>query len=175
MSDETRIIINYAYDGFLYAPIFLAEEFALSPDSYKFACSHGDAEVIDKLCSSPALKEKHWFGIGDPHPLSDHLQRIAPHGYEERICLVGGIVNKAPVWLYNTNPKIRRLNSEAELHSHLDKVTKIVTYPQGTTGHLFGERITRKYFPEAQVIAKPFGQEFDSVDDETLVVTPIVA
>ena len=166
-----KIFVDHAYDGFLYAPIFLAHKLGLFPANCELKCTLGDAEAIQALCDDPDPDEKHWFAICDP--LSDHLQIAVPSGgLTERICLVATIINAAPVWLFNINPEIGRLASEADLEKHRNRIHKIITYPPKTTGFLFGERIRQNFLDHIpRVTPVPFGEEFNAIDLETLVVT----
>jgi hypothetical protein len=163
-----KIYINHAYDGFLYAPLFLAYRLGLFPNNCELKLRGGDSEAIRALCDHPQQGEKNWFAICDPFS----VEASVPPGTGERLCVVGTIIERAPVWLYNTNSSIDRLSSEDDLHSLNGKINQISTYPEDTTGCLFGKRIQEKYLRQVNgVTTHDFGQEFKDADSQTLVVT----
>lgn len=172
MSDKpTQIIIEHAYDGFLYAPLFLAKALELFPANCELHYSRGDVPAIQALCNYHDPHKNHWFAICDP--FCAHVRRAVPRGRDEEICLVGTVINTAPIWLFNINPKVTAVNRESDLQEYRHIIGKIITYPSDTTGFLFGERIRKNFFSGIinRVTPVPFGSEFDSLDHETLVVT----
>jgi hypothetical protein len=165
-----KIIIHHAYNGFLYAPVFLADRLGLFPKNCELRYSKGDAEAIRTLGKTAKEHEKHWFAVCDP--FSEELAATVPPGdHHEWLCLVAAIINRAPVWLYNSDPGIRNLKTEQDIEKHASKLSKISTYRQNTTGHLFGERLRGKYLKRCQIVPCDFGDEFKGADAHTLVVT----
>ncbi|MGI8426662.1 MAG: hypothetical protein ACR2M4_08735 [Actinomycetota bacterium] len=166
--DKTQdtIFIHYAYDGFLYAPIFLADALNLFPGICKLSCSGGDVEAIELLDA-----QNDWFAICDPS--CEHLHKVVPRGEDtEHVCLVGTVINVAPIWLFNTSPNVGRIKAELDLANHKAYIKRIITYPEGTTGFLFANRIRERFLKHIKrVVCVPFGQEFNDVDEKTLIVT----
>lgn len=164
--NQPTILIHHAYDGFLYAPFFLAEELKYFPEKVKLEFSGTDEEAINKLSRESTIEAKHWFAICDPL-----IEKSVASGRGEKICLVGAPINTAPIWLFSKNSDVKPINKEEDIKKYSPYVKKIMTYPRGTTGYLFGERIKKAYLPDAAIHQSAFGHEFDGLSDDTLVVT----
>lgn len=52
------ININHAFNGFIYAPVFLAYELGLLPKCAKLVFRNGDSECLDAICVNNNETEK---------------------------------------------------------------------------------------------------------------------
>lgn len=164
------IMIQHAYNGLLYAPLFLAEELGLLPNDSKLNYAGSDEDCLKALCSNCGnTNAQNWFAICDPFSVED-MNRFLPHG--DLLCVIGCLVNKLPVWVVNKNQEVYHENNESRLKRYTEKLKAIRCYPKGTTGHLIGKRLQKDICPQWEIEPKPFGGEFDGLlNNETLVVT----
>jgi hypothetical protein len=137
----TMININYAFNGFLYAPLMLADALGFFPKNTRLVYRNGDVETIKSLCIHSSDNEKNWFAICDPFPVD--ISTIIPEHTDDELCVVGTLIDKLPVWIYNTNPNIIPVNSEESLWRYTHNVFKMVCYKEGTTGYLLAKRLQR--------------------------------
>jgi len=163
------ININYAYDGFLYAPLFLAHDLGYLPSCSNLKYLKGDSECLDGLCQHSEEGEENWFAICDP--FSVDLSTKIPPGDE--LCVIGCLVDKIPIWLFNQEPSITRVSQEQGLSRYKDKIHKLRCYPNGTTGYLVGRRLMKALeLKSSDVEEREFGTEFDGgVPSDTVVAT----
>lgn len=171
--------INYAYNGFLYAPLFLAKETNLLPRGATLVPRYGDIEAAGALGRWDD-EYPNWFAICDPfaHGISapHDLSRIAHLAgtKDDPLCIIGAFVGKLPVWLYNIDPKFGPFHSEEELKKEAGRITRIVCYKKFNTGYLIGKHICdlidRDSYPE-MLHPVEFGEEFTGIQPSDLVVT----
>lgn len=166
------ININYAYNGFLYAPLFLADELGLLPRNMELKYRNGDIPAIQSLALKTEDAEN-WFAICDP--FAKDISKIQSEIGIDGICIVGTFIDRLPVWVYSSDPEFEPVGSEEELVAQDNKhrVDKIVCYEKFNTGYLIGERLRRKFdFPASKIIERKFGQEFASQPDPSeLIIT----
>ncbi len=166
------ININYAYNGFLYAPLFLASELGLFPRNMNLVYRNGDIPAIQSL-SLKTESSENWFAVCDP--FAKDISKIQAEIGSDRICIVGTFIDRLPVWVYNSNPEFEPVGSEEELVDQENKyrVDRIVCYEKFNTGYLIGERLRRKFdFPTSKIIERKFGEEFNTQPDQSeLIIT----
>jgi hypothetical protein len=123
------------------------------------------------LCNHNGGSEKNWFAICDPFSVPDLSAKI-PEQTGDDICVVGCLVNKLPVWIYNPDTTVLPVTKEADLGRYKANIKKLVCYKEGTTGHLIAKRLHRSCFQDSNLEAKEFGQEFaSSIGNDVAVVT----
>lgn len=168
-SGGNTIVINHAYNGFLYAPLFLASDLGFLPKCTRLQFRNGDAECLDQLCSYSPGTEKNWFAICDP--FSVDLSTKVPVGDE--ICVVGCLLDRLPVWVINTDTEAVRLGEESDLANRVRHVRKIVCYKEATTGYLIGKRLQGMlHVSDSNLLPCDFGQEFSGqANGDTAIVT----
>jgi len=160
MSVQITINVNHAFDGFLYAPLFLASKLGYFPECTKLVFQNGDAACLDALCKhSSSSNEKHWFAICDPFSL-DFSAKIPEQG--DDIYVVGCLIDKLPVWIYNPDHSIDPVNKEEFLERYKGKLKTLICYKEGTTGYLIGKRLKKLFLKDSNLEEKEFGQEFTS-------------
>ena len=165
-----RIKIYHAYNGFLYAPIFLAENQGFFPKNTELIYTGGDDKTIELLSSHADSEDKNWFAICDPFAVN---LDISGELTNDDICVVGSLINVIPLWVYNSDPQIAPVKDENTLEKYQDKITNIISYPRGTTGHIIAQRIKRVLHLNDQFhTEKQFGEEFNhNITPTTLVIT----
>ncbi len=167
------IRIYHAFDGFLYAPLFVASEMNYFPKGTEpVYIKGGDRATIDALQSPANRRDYLNFAICDP--FSCDITKPAPL-VQDRICIVGSLISRLPVWVYNRNKAVTSVAHENDIERHAAIIRKVVIYKEGTTGHLIGRRVLNilrdKNFG-VELSVKEFGEEFDpDPDDQTIVVT----
>src|SRR5689334_6894860 len=107
-----QIKIYHAFNGFLYAPIFLAEKLGLFPKNTKLIYVQGDDKAIQALCSHSHTGERNWFAICDP--FSVDLNMAVEHTDDE-ICVIGSLINVLPIWVFNPDQSIDVVRHENDL------------------------------------------------------------
>lgn len=165
------ININHAFDGFLYSPLFLAHELGFFPKCAKLVFRNGDSECLDALCQTNSGSEKNWFAICDP--FSVDLSKKNPAHTGDQLCVVGCIVDKLPVWLFNPDPSIDTVHDESQLARLHDNVQKLICYKETTTGYLIAKRLQKIFGLRAtDLVPRSFGEEFTgTVANDTVVAT----
>lgn len=165
------ININHAFDGFLYSPLFLAEKLGFFPKCAKLEFRRGDSECLDALCKHKHNGEKNWFAICDPFSVPDISTKV-PEQTEDNICIVGCLINKLPIWVYNPDTSVVQVGKEEDLSRYKTNIKKLICYKEGTTGHLIGKRLHRQFFSDSNLETKEFGQEFTTpIENDVAVVT----
>jgi len=164
------ININYAYNGFLYAPLILADELGLFPKNMKIKYRNGDIPAIDSLAlkTEPA---QNWFAICDP--FAKDISSVQSSIGKDNIYIVGTLINKLPIWIYNSHPEIDPVAGELNLVQHKYKIEEIRVYEKYNTGYLIGERL-RKILDVSPDKVKEFkfGQEFSpTLNEKQLILT----
>lgn len=155
------ININYAFNGFLYAPLFLADELGFFPKCAKLVDNRGDSECLDRLCEVNGKPDDDWFAICDPFSVPDLEAKVNDAG--DRISVVGCMINKLPFWLYNSSPHTRKVTSEDKLVGARPHINKIICYKENTTGYLIGTRLKKLFdISDTNLIAREFGHEFET-------------
>ncbi|NTU50596.1 MAG: hypothetical protein HGA87_06975, partial [Desulfobulbaceae bacterium] len=166
-----KININNAFDGFLYAPLFLADKLGYFPACSELKFRNGDSECLDALCEHPDEDiPLNWFAICDPFSI-DISKKVPQDG--DDLCVIGCLVDKLPVWVYNINPSITRVKSEKDIANYKKDVRKLRCYKEGTTGYLVGRRLKNILeLRDDELEQKEFGEEFSGgIPENTLVAT----
>lgn len=169
-----NININHAYSGFLYAPLFLADEMGYLPKNMKLNPIGNDEEAFMTLCEHQPTHEKHWFAICDP--FAGDLEAAVPHS-KDRLCVVAIMINRLPVWVYNENAFTNMVEDEKGLRRYRQYINNIVSYENGTTGYVLSKRIQRLFdVDDTDINECDFGEEFDLLKksmqrERTAVVT----
>ena len=99
-----KIKVVHAYNGFLYSPLFLADKIGLFPKNLELVFTSSDSEAVEQLCLQDSSKGEINFAICDP--FAANFNSIMPEHTDDRIFIVGSLINKVPFWIYNTNPSI---------------------------------------------------------------------
>lgn len=164
------ININYAYNGFLYAPLILAYELGLFPKNMQIKYRNGDIPAIDSL----ALKTEdaqNWFAICDP--FAKDISSVQSSIGRDNIYIVGALINKLPIWVYNSHSEIVPVATEQNLKEHKHKIEEIRVYEKYNTGFLIGERMRKNLdLAKSKVKEFKFGQEFNpTLSDDKLILT----
>ena len=133
-----KIKIAYAYDGFIYLPLFLAKEFKLLPECVSIVYAGSDDAAIDKLFDDCD------FAICDPY--IDINQPTTHHGEPK---LIGCLIDKSPFWLYAPDQDIHSiskggLNTSNRKSKLALNVKRILRYPSTTTGYYYGEDLKER-------------------------------
>jgi len=159
-------MIHHAYNGLLYAPLFLADELGLLPNDSNLNYTGSDEDCLKALCSNDN-KVQNWFAICDPSSVED-INRYVPQG--DDLCVIGCLVNKLPVWAVNKNSNVYHVRNECELKRYDNILQTICCYPEGTTGHLIGKRLNQDIFKRSKIEPKPFGEEFYNLKNNKILV-----
>ena len=161
--------VGYAYPGFIYLPLFLAEERGyLSNTTELLDCAAGDKAALEQL-----LDHNH----DDPadvvlcDPLvagADLLRQVWTNiGVHEQPVVVASVIRNTPVWVYARN--IKRPDSESALSQQL---TAIKCYPSPNTGYFIASRLRDQSPNEPALVPIPFGKDdFDLTDPTHALVT----
>lgn len=165
-----KIKIYHAFNGFLYAPVFLADEQGFFPKNTELIYTGGDKSAIELLCSFTNNDEKNSFAICDP--FSVDLNQALEH-VDDDICVVASLINVIPLWVFNRSPSLKPVRNESDLAKYKQNIKRIVLYPKETTGNLIGKRVQHCVGLMDQFVElKEFGKEFDSpIEDTDLIVT----
>lgn len=166
-----EININYAYKGFLYEPLFLADSLNYFPENIELKYRGGDVETIKSLTYKTETNEN-WFAICDPF-VRDFSKIKSAMGKDD-IYIVGSFIDRLPIWLFNDNPKITPIKEEKDLHEYRNDINHIRCYEKYNTGYLIGNRLTDSRFldkNEDSLQLKHFGNEFEPYDDKTIILT----
>jgi len=164
--------INYAYSGFLYSPLMLADRFALLPRDAELNDRKGDKETLESLAYWHDPLEN-WFAVCDPFAVDITKLALPPfEGKPDAVCIVGALVGRLPVWLYSPDSKFERLSSESDLEECKHGVKRIICYKRFNTGYLIGKRINDLMFPgNDKIVEVKFGDELKNIGSGDLVVT----
>lgn len=132
-----EIIIHHAYKGFLYAPLFLAEELGFLPKCVQLEPAKNDEDAINKVRNG-----KGWFAICDPFAVDADTLTSAVRG--ERLRIIATIIQQPVFWAYTENNLVKVCSKETNLveyfaNSHL---SRIACYEKRTTGHVFGLQLS---------------------------------
>lgn len=166
------ININYAYNGFLYAPLFVAYELGLFPKNMTLQYRNGDIPAIESLArtTDPA---QNWFAICDP--FAKDISKVQASIGNDQILIVGTLIDRLPVWIYNNDTKFEPVGTETDLIApeNKDLIDCIRCYEKYNTGFLIGERLREKFgFPHSKLKEFRFGQEFSQpLQSDVLVIT----
>lgn len=164
-----KININHAFDGFLYAPLYLASELGFFPKCATLVYRNGDSACLDALCGHNPTDEKNWFAVCDPFSL-DISVKVPEQG--DDICVVGCLIDRLPVWVYNPDPTILPVQKEQHLDRYKDKIKRLISYQEGTTGFLMGKRLKRVCLTDSNMETANFGSEFPAtIENDVAIVT----
>lgn len=166
------IKIHYAYDGFLYFPLFLAEKLGYFPRDTKLVYAKTDKESINQLRTHHPVDNELVMSVCDPF-VAGSLTAATSQGGSDKLCIVGAFIAGIPVWLVNKHEKLTSTRSEKDLRELLEKhgslIHKIYTYDEGTTVNVLTKRF-KKLHPimnDVEVECFPFGKEFSKLDGTT--------
>lgn len=164
------ININYAYSGFLYAPLILAYELGLFPKNMQIKYRNGDIPAIDSLAIKTE-NAQNWFAICDP--FAKDISLVQSSIGKDNIYIVGTLINKLPIWIYNSHNDIEPFASEDNLKAHKHKIEEIRVYEKFNTGYLIGERIRKNLdIARSKIKEYKFGQEFTlPLSDDQIILT----
>jgi hypothetical protein len=173
MSDE--IVISHAYNGFIYLPLFLAKHLGYFPQNVRLRYAQSDEEAVQELMHpGNATAPQSAFAVCDPLMVS-HLSKIIGErefGQPDPPLVVGSLIKRTPIWLFNSSPAITPVFQESELAG---RVSKIRCYQRPNTGYVIARRLQallsvsddQMHFTEV-----PFNSEFnDPIPSDMLVVT----
>ena len=162
-----KIKIFHAYNGFLYSPLFLADKIGLFPKNLQLVFTSSDSDAVEQLCTQDSSKGDIHFAICDP--FAANFDTITPEHTDDKIYIVGSLINKVPLWIYNTNPLIKPVKEERDLLQYKNHIKSIITYRESTTGYIFGERISK--ILNKPLVLVEFGDEFSQNTNENLIIT----
>lgn len=165
------IHINHAFNGFLYAPVILADALGFFPGNMKLNYRTGDLEAIESLAKKDE-GHRNWFAICDPFA-KDISKVQASFGGKDEIYIVGSMINRLPIWLYNNSPDTEHVSSEDELMYYKPKIKAVECYLKYNTGYLIGERLLKKFgLAPDKLIQCKFSEEFiKTPNPDNLIVT----
>ena len=164
--------IGYAYPGFIYLPLFLADSRRdLEEISAELLdCAKGDATALRQL-DSPRDEEHADVVLCDPLVPGLTNAALPPAtGRKQPPVVVASVIRNMPAWLYNSGDNIQPIHKECQLRE-LRGLTSITCYESPNTGYLIGKRLQ-----EASTISNlytiPFGEDtFDSRNPADVLVT----
>jgi hypothetical protein len=165
------ININYAYNGFLYEPLFLANDLGLFPKNMQLVFRDGDIPTIRSL-SRKTEPGENWFAICDP--FAKDISKVQASIGNDSIYIVGSFIDRLPVWIYCNNPDFDPVGNEEGIKLHKLNIDEIRCYKKYNTGYLIGERLRERFLEMALGKLKEcdFNQEFTPpINDKTLIVT----
>ena len=162
---DEKIIISHAYNGFIYLPIFIASYEGYFPHKTELHFSNGDENSIREVLNLPNKNnKKSHFAVCDPLIISDYESLIGEIevGEPDPPIIVGSMIQRTPIWLFNTTPNIVPVPKEESLKHKIDKIR---CYEKPNTGYLVGKKIqtllnvndNNQYFKEVK-----FNTEFDT-------------
>jgi hypothetical protein len=173
-----NIYIYHAYDGFLYAPLFVAKKSGYFHPNIKLHPALGDIEAIAPLGGRhPDDGGKIYFAIGDPFAWDinreQHVIKGIPLPNGDGVVIIGAMIIKMPIWLYHNGKNFPTvLEHEDDLFKYKEWFKKIVCYKRFNTGYMMGSRLTRSGISKIKTLdERPFGEEFNQLSDDSLIVT----
>jgi hypothetical protein len=153
------MIIHHAFNGLLYAPLFLAKELGFLPPDAQLRYSASDTKAVESLWGQA---EENWFAVCDPFAVDP--SSLVPEGSADQPCVIAALINRVPFWLFNTDGRTAPVYSEEELARPGQFIDTLVTYEEGTTGHVIGARVANALnLQQSKIKPAPFGREFDIV------------
>lgn len=159
------IVINYAYDGFLYFPLFLAHSWGYLPPGTELHLAGSDENAMALLQNHPPAEEKLVLSICDP------LVRIpsatSGAGRGDKTCIVGTFICGLPLWLINKDPAIRTIAREADIQQYCTQFKALISYKEGTTINVLANRLREQHpMPNVRTIIQcEFGEEFQKLSE----------
>jgi hypothetical protein len=177
MNDRT--IISYAYKGFTYLPLFLAHDLGYFPQGVDLHYADGDEEALRAVLDLRNKDNvKSHFAICDPLIIANLPALIGQReiGEPQIPVVVGSLIRRTPIWIFNTNPKVRPVAREADLRGLVHKVR---CYQSPNTGYIIGRRLLETLgLPHDQThfAEVDFDGEFNTPleEDEILVTSDIL-
>lgn len=163
-----KVKIFYAYNGFIYAPIFVAEKLKLLPELFEPTfCIGGDYKAIEGLFSQNTVEKEIYFSICDP--FAGSFVEHASEQYNDNMLVIGSLISKLPIWVFNTHPDIKNIKKESDLLKHTSKIKKIISYKKGTTGYIIAKRLSELLSKSIETVE--YNEEFKHNTYENLIVT----
>ena len=162
-----KIKIFYAYNGFLYSPLFIADKIGLLPKNIELINTKSDFIAIESLYNQDSVQNEIFFSICDP--FAGVFDEHTSEQYDDQIYIIGSLINRLPFWLYNTNPEIRDIKQESDLIKFDKDIKNIISYKEGTTGFVIAKRLQKIIKKPIEVVE--FGNEFNFDTNENLILT----
>ena len=138
-----EIIIYHAYKGFLYAPLFLANELGFLPECVRLEPAKNDLDAINKVRAGQ--EEEGWFAICDPFAVDAYTLTSAVRG--ERLRIIATIIQQPVFWAYTENAYLNVCSEEKDLVEYFSgkepRLSQIACYQKKTTGHVFGLQLSK--------------------------------
>jgi hypothetical protein len=166
---KRTIYLNHAYDGLLYAPLFVAQDLGFFPQNVQVRYVPGDSQTMHKLVEHDD-GEDNWFSICDPF-VKEMSEITSAVGAPDPISIVGVLIQKLPLWLYSTDRDLQTVTAESQLTQYNDRIKTVRCYRNPNTGWLIAKRIIEMYLPNSNPLQVDFGKEFDELTQDSLVVT----
>jgi hypothetical protein len=167
--NKQTIYVNHAYDGLLYAPLFLAQDLGFFPSNVQVRLVEGDGQTMNKLVEQENNAQNS-FSICDPF-VKEMSKLTAATGGHDPIIIVGVLIQKLPLWLYSTDSKVQTIGDEKQLDAFDDRIKTIRCYQYPNTGWLIAKRLNDLYLRRSNLQQVDFGKEFEGLTDDCLVVT----
>ena len=153
-----HVVIYHAFNGFLYFPLFLAQELDLLPKGTELVWSGSDDKAVEGLWGS-LNKENIDIAICDP--LAGNVKNINVQGIHDPIITIGLLISTVPFWICSLDSLADQLQEEADFLNSGVRVKHIIAYKDGNTGFVFAKRFcsVNKINPD-KIIQVEFGDEF---------------
>lgn len=177
-----KIIIYHAYNGFLYAPLFLAKELGFLPECVELQSAKDDLAAITRVREGEeGEKGKGWFAICDPFAIDAYTLTSAVRG--EKLRIIATIIQQPVFWAYTENTGVEVCVEETDLIEYFrgsyPKLSRIACYKQKTTGHVFGSQLSELVKKHAGCSPKLVEIDLDDehnsrseiLDESTLLLT----
>jgi len=154
-----KIYVHYAYDGFLYAPLFLAKQMGLLPECFVLSFAGSDKQAIAQLFSLSNETDKNWFAICDP--LAVALDRRVAQLTGDKPRIVGTLIDKPAFWAYHPAEVVEPVTKEQDLQQYrMQAIQSLICYSRGTTGFVFGTRLSKSVgLAEGNMLPLSFEEE----------------
>lgn len=168
-----RIVISYAYKGFTYLPLFLAHDLGYFPQGVALSYADGDEDALRAVLHLPNKKNvTSDFAICDPLIIANLPALIGERerGEPHTPVVVGSLIRRTPIWLFNTDQKIRPVAREEDLRG---LVKKVRCYQSPNTGYIVGRRLVEKLavpHDQTHLTEVAFDHEFATALEENEVV-----
>jgi hypothetical protein len=172
-----KIVIAHAYRGFTYLPLYLAHDLGYFPRGVELAYAEGDEIAMRSVLHLPNAKGlRSEFAICDPLMIANLKELMGENeiGPAVEPIVVGSLIKRPPLWLFNTNRAIAPVRLEENLRGLIKRVR---SYERPNTGYIIGRRLLDKLELDVGCLKPvPFDTEFDSLPepDEVVVTSNIL-
>jgi hypothetical protein len=173
------IVISHAYNGFIYLPLFLAKQRGYLKGALLLDSGSDDNAVRELLLGTKYGKRSD-FAICDPIAVSDllYITGEQPFGINnDRPVVVGSLIEKTPVWLYNSDLAAKPVQTLTQL---VGKVRTIRCYARPNTGYFLGKVVQQILSAGGEAIVETreviFNGEFEEnvARDEVVITSNIL-